>query len=168
MQSSLETERKYLIRKPDFEVLSKMESYTVSDIEQIYLEDLDGATRRVRKRCYPDKVEYTENTKRRVSSMTCIESECEITEQKYLELKSHIASDCSPLYKKRHTVEYLGYTLEIDEYPQFLNTAVLEVELKSEDAVPKLPTAIELIKEVTGDKRYSNHSMAKSFPKEPI
>jgi len=40
MQSSLETERKYLIRKPDFEVLSKMESYTVSDIEQIYVKTI--------------------------------------------------------------------------------------------------------------------------------
>ena len=168
MPNCLETERKYLIRKPNFEVLTGMASYTVSEIEQIYLEDLDGATRRVRKRCYPDKVEYTENTKRRISHMTCIENECEITEERYLELKSQLAKGYSPLYKKRHTFKYLGYTVEIDEYRQFLNTAVLEVELKSEDSVPKLPDVIEVISEVTGDKRYSNHSMAKCFPKEPI
>ncbi len=168
MSNCLETERKYLIRKPNFQLLSGLDGYTVSDIEQIYLDEKDGLTRRVRMIKYADRVEYTENTKRRISKMTCIENEVEITKERYLELKSEIASDCSPLYKRRHTFYYLGQTLEIDEYPSFLHSAILEIELKSEDTIPAFPEFIEIISEVTGDKKYSNHSMAKSFPDENL
>ena len=46
MSNCLETERKYLIRKPNFQLLSGLAGYTVSDIEQIYLDEKDGLTRR--------------------------------------------------------------------------------------------------------------------------
>ena len=167
MPKSMEIERKYLIRKPNFSLIASLDGYTVSEIEQIYLESIDGVTRRVRMRRYPDRVEYTENSKQRVSAMSVIETENEITAESYSLQKQMIADGYQPLYKRRHTFPFCGHTVEIDEYPQFQRTAVLEVELESEDVTPILPAMIEIIEEVTGDKRYSNHSMAKSFPPEP-
>ena len=44
----------------------------------------------------------------------------------------------------------------------------MEVELESEDERMELPEFIRVIKDVTGLRDYSNHSMAHSFPAEIV
>ena len=58
--------------------------------------------------------------------------------------------------------------MEIDVYPEWKSTCIMEIELESEDEVPSLPDFIRVVKEVTADRRFSNHSMSKSFPEELI
>ena len=58
------------------------------------------------------------------------------------------------------------HTVEIDIYPEWDSTAILEVELRSRDEQISLPDFIKILKEVTGDKRYSNASMSRTFPEE--
>lgn len=168
MKKHIETERKYIILMPDESLLHSLGRCTESEITQIYLSDDSGATHRVRRREYADKISYTENIKRRVSTMSVVEEEGEISEQRFFELTKSIAPGTCPVYKKRIAVEYCGRTLEIDIYDRWKRTAVLEIELESEDEAPAIPKAITVIREVTGDKRYSNHSMAHGFPEEII
>ena len=164
----IETERKLVIAMPDIEKMKKEEGYTESLIEQIYLSDPD-LTRRVRKREYSSgRREYTENTKMRISKMSSIENEREITEDEYLRLSLKIEDGAKPLLKTRITFFYDGKTVEIDVYPNWKRTAILEVELEREDEEIALPGYITVIKEVTGDRAYSNHSMAHAFPSELI
>jgi CYTH domain-containing protein len=163
----IETERKYVILIPPREKVCQMPSFTESEITQIYLED-DKATHRVRKRCYPDRTEYTENTKIRISALSSIEREGKITEQEFGELSRNIQRGTHPLSKTRMTFEYDGKTIELDRYAEWKSTCIMEIELKSEDEFPSLPDFITIIKEVTGERIYSNHSMAKCFPKELI
>ena len=51
-------------------------------------------------------------------------------------------------------------------HPEWKNTAILETELSDRDTVVKFPDFIKIVADVTGDKRYSNASMSRSFPEE--
>jgi len=61
--------------------------------------------------------------------------------------------------KTRHTVEHGGFTWEIDVFEgQYEGLVVAEVEMHNENADPDLPAWLG--REVTGDRRFSNQSLA--------
>ncbi len=65
----------------------------------------------------------------------------------------------SVIEKVRYTVEIAGFTWEIDVFEgAFQGLVIAEVEMRSEDDRPKLPTWLG--REVTGDRRYSNQALA--------
>ena len=168
MSTPLEIERKYVIRMPDISLIASHGDYTVSEIKQTYLESPEHVTHRVRKRHYGDHTVYTETKKVRIDKMSVYEDEREISEGEYRALLSHRKSGTVTLKKTRHTFPYLGQIFEIDVYPEWGKSAILETELKTRDTVVTFPGFIEIIAEVTGEKKYSNASMAKEFPKELI
>ena len=164
----IETERKYVIEKPDMEAIRSSAGFTESKITQIYLRDSEK-THRIRKREFSDgRIEYTENTKMRISYMSVIESEREIAENEFLRLSKMIEDGSHPLKKTRLTFEYESKLYEVDVYPEWEKTCILEVELDSESETIKFPDFIKTIKDVTGDGEYSNHRMAHRFPKETV
>jgi CYTH domain-containing protein len=169
MSAQLEIERKYIIRMPRVETLSRMPNFTESDILQLYLENTkEGASHRIRKRVYKGKSpEYIENTKLRIDGMTVVEWEQPISASRFEELSRTRPTDLSPVYKTRYTFDYLDKTVEIDVYPQWKHACVMEIELTRADDVPGIPSFIHVIKDVTGDNSYSNHTMAREFPPEP-
>ncbi len=158
----LEIERKYIIKMPDTAILHSCKDYVKSDIEQIYLKTDGGLTHRIRKR----NDRYIETKKTRIDSMSVIEDERDISEEEYLSLKANMQSGTRPLYKTRHSFSYLGKIIEIDVYPEWKHSCIMETELTSRDEAVAIPEFIEIIKEVTGDKKYSNASMSQSFPPE--
>ena len=164
--NNLEIERKYIIEMPDFALISAQGEYTKSDILQIYLSAEGGQTRRIRRREYQDKTVYIETVKIRVDRMSSREIENEISKEEFDRLSAQIREGSKPLYKTRHTFNYLGNTIEIDVYPQWQSTDVMETELDGYDVEIALPPFINVIKEVTGNKAYSNSSMASHFPPE--
>ena len=164
----VEIERKYIIRMPDISVLKTQPEYTVSDITQIYVTPVDCDTHRVRQRAYPDRVLFVETRKTRIDSISVTEIEGEISEARFNELRDNILDGSSPVIKTRHTFLYEGQIFEIDIYPQWKNTAIMETELKDREERAKIPEFIEILREVTGIKEYSNASMSLSFPKEII
>ncbi len=162
----LEIERKYIIKMPDVSLLSSQPEYTVSDITQIYLEGAYGETHRVRRRRFADREQFTETRKIRVDEMSVTEIEGEITEQRFVQLSENIKQDTRPVLKTRHTFLYGNQIFEIDVYPQWKNTAIMETELDSRERRVEIPPFIHIIREVTGNKAYSNAAMSKSFPPE--
>lgn len=165
--TSLEIERKYVIEKPQIDKMRECGAYTSSEIVQIYLDAEPGVTRRVRSRAYSDgRVQYFETEKQRVDEMSSIEREREITKVEFDNFSLQIAQDTRPITKTRHTFDYLGQTFEIDVYPEWERTCIMETELPSRDTEVKMPDFIRILADVTGDKRYSNAAMSKSFPDE--
>ena len=165
--TNLEIERKYVIEKPQIDKMRECGAYTSSEIVQIYLDSETGVTRRVRSRTYPDgRVQYFETEKQRVDEMSSIEREREITKVEFDNFSLQIAQDTRPIIKTRHTFDYLGQTFEIDVYPEWERTAVMETELPSRDTEVEMPDFIHIAVEVTGDKRYSNAAMSRKFPDE--
>ena len=141
----IETERKYIIEKPDISILQSKNNFTSSEIVQIYLSDSEK-THRIRKRVFADGcVQYTENTKRRISTMSSLETEREISEDEFLALSKNIEPHSQPVIKTRITFEYLSKTFEIDVYPRWKSTCILEVELPSEEEKIAFPSFIKHI-----------------------
>ena len=166
MKNNTEIERKFIIALPDLKMLSRLEGYDKSEIEQTYLESPPHVTHRVRARRRANSVVFTETKKVRIDKMSAYEDEREITEAEFLTLCEDVAKDTTPVIKTRHTFTYRGQLFEIDIYPNWKSTAIMETELPSEDTVVEIPAFIKIIKEVTGIKAYSNASMSRAFPNE--
>lgn len=166
MNTPVEIERKYIIERPDTEELARMEAYTSSEITQTYLDSSAGVTHRVRMRKYADRVVYTETKKVRIDKISAFEDEREICESEYLSLLERKCRDTVSLKKTRHTFSYLGVTFEVDVYPEWERTCILETELKSAAEEVVFPAFLHVIREVSGDKRYTNAAMSHSFPPE--
>ena len=162
----VEIERKFVIKMPSVDYLMTLADYTKSEIEQIYLSAPEGVTRRVRRRASGDAVRYYETVKTRIDKMSVIEDEGEISAAEYESAKREILPGTSPIYKTRHTFTYEGLTIEIDIYDKWVKTCILECELPSREHPFALPPFIELVREVTGEKEFSNAGMARQFPAE--
>ena len=164
----IEIERKYIIEIPDKEKMENCNGYSLSEIVQIYIESSPRVTHRVRSRTINGKTVYTETKKIRIDKMSSYEDEREISEMEFKCISQKIKQGTVPIVKERHSFEYRGQTFEIDVYPEWKNSCIMETELESRDKCVEIPAFIEIIKEVTGDKAYSNASMAQSFPVEII
>ena len=162
---NIETEHKYIIRMPSEEIISSLPS---SKIEQTYI-DADGGEsghERVRRREYSDHTSYTHTKKHRISKMSSEEYEEEITETEYEELKTRICAGTRTVYKTRLLYRYADQTFEIDVYPFWKDIAVMELEVEEEDIAVTLPPDIQVIREVTGKKEFSNYALSRNIPDE--
>lgn len=157
----IETERKYLITTPDFSLIEGLDGYSASDFEQTYLSSEKGVTRRVRLSRENGKTSYIYNEKRRISPISCIEDEREISEDEYRVLLAEKEPCTETVVKTRRTFLFGGQLFEIDSYPFSPDVCVCETELESESDAAVFPDFIQIIREVSGEKEYSNHSIAK-------
>ena len=162
----IEIERKYVIKMPEVAILQAQPSYRRYEILQTYISSLPGVTRRVRSLSFGNITKYIETVKVRIDHMSSTEVEQELTESEYLERLALKLPDTTPIKKTRHTLLYEGQLFEIDVYPQWTSTAIMETELKDRDVQVKFPDFLHILAEVTGDKSYSNASMSRSFPTE--
>lgn len=164
-----EIERKYLIRTPDTEKLREMPGCEIWEITQIYLMDGEnGQTRRVRKLRVNGEWKYFRTFKQRLSNLSCVEDEGEITAEDYERYCRERDDRRLPILKTRYRVPYRGHVLEFDVYPFWTDRAVLEIELESETEEADIPGDVEIIRDVTGEKAYKNKQLALRVPMEDI
>ena len=165
-RSQVEIERKYIIKMPDLEVLTLQQDYSRSEILQIYLPSEVGESRRVRRRIYNEKTVYIETRKIRIDNMSSTEIERELSLLEFSVLAAEIKEGTIPIEKVRHTFIYENQLFEIDVFPRWTGTAIMETELDSRERQVEFPAFLEIVREVTGDKAYSNAAMSRSFPNE--
>lgn len=164
--NGIETERKFIIKMPEEDVLSALGG---DDIVQIYLECEAGMSERVRARTHGGAVTYTHTVKRRINAISAYEDERDISEAEFAELSARIEPGTTPVRKTRYLLPYRDHVFEIDVYPQWRRFAVMEVELPGEDAVFEVPPQICVLREVSGERRFSNHSLSRRMiPEEEL
>ena len=169
MSVQIETERKYLIRMPDEAFLAALPGCEVWDIEQIYLQDGPmGETRRIRSVFTCGEKKYFRTEKKRVSTLSSIENEEEISCESYGELKMQANPKLNAIMKRRYRVPYEGHTLEIDIYAFWQDRATLEIELSSEETEAPVPAWVQVIRDVSGEIAYKNRCLADNIPMEDI
>lgn len=164
MSNGLEIERKFLIAYPDTALLDSLRDCSKVEIEQTYLSDRS----RVRKWCENGKTVYIKTVKEKISEITRIETEGEIEKAEYERLLLLRDESRVTIKKTRYRYPYLGKIVEIDLFPFWSDRAFLEVELNNEDEEFSIPPFIEVIREVTEDKRYRNSALAKEIPYDEI
>ena len=163
-----EIERKYLITMPEEELLASQPGAVRWGITQVYLTAAEGETRRIRRIAEDGSVRFYRTVKHRVSDLTSQEDESEISGETYDALLREADPARSPISKTRWRIPWREHVLEIDLYPFWTDRAVLETELTSEQDTVSLPDWIRVLKEVTGDGRYRNVSIAQSVPNDPV
>jgi len=154
----VEIERKFLIKLPTKEQLQVHECVK-SQIVQTYLRrNVPEIERRIRQRGIDGEYSYYYTEKKSISDVSRGEVERKITQTEYLNL---LTEGTATVRKDRYCFFYENQYFELDIYPDWENEAILEIELTQENQEIKVPDWISVIKEVTGDKKYSNASLAK-------
>lgn len=167
MSSPLEIERKYLIERPSEESLASLAGAHYRDIVQTYLVGEKGEARRVRRSVYDDgRISFVETVKRRKSDLTAEELESELDEAAYEKLLLLRDQTRVPIEKRRYMIPYGTHVLEIDLYPFWARTAVLEIELASEEERCEIPDFLTVLREVSAEKALKNRALARCVPDE--
>ena len=162
---AMEIERKYLIALPEETVLAE-QSTERWEIVQTYLRSAVGVTARVRKLRVGEETRCFHTEKRRISALAAEELEEEISEEEYDVYLLQADPDLRPIQKCRWRIPYMGHVLEVDVYPFWEKTAVLEIELSDESEAAEIPAWICVLKDVTGDARFKNVCLAREVPSE--
>ncbi len=156
----MEIERKYLIKKLP-EDLSK---YNFKEIEQGYL--CNNPTVRIRKigndyiLTYKSKIKSSD-TKKTDKAIINNEVELQLTMDAYLHLREKI--DSNLICKKRYYIPLMdGLTAELDIFEGKLKGFIMaEVEFPDEEAADSFIPPAWFGRELTSDKRFSNHNLSK-------
>ena len=106
-------------------------------------------------------ITYYKTIKRKISDVKRLEIEKRLTKEEYLNLLMNSDPEYRQIRKTRYCLTYDKTYYEIDVYPFWKDKAILEVEFKDENEEMISPPFIKVIKEVTEDECYKNHSLAK-------
>ncbi len=157
----LEIERKFLILYPDESRIASFPGSRRVEIVQTYLSSPGPVSRRVRQWSECGQTLYYKTEKHTLTDRTREEREEEISQNEYLSLLREADPARGPVRKTRWRIPYAGHLLEVDLYPFWKDRAILECELQHEDEEFEIPDEFSVIKEVTGDPRYLNSSLAR-------
>lgn len=169
MSTKLEIERKFLVKFPtSWEALSEMfdNLVDVRRISQTYLKPEPGEqAARVRKTIAgltgDLETEYHFNQKKPVDTGVHEETERDISKSEYEKYLKTANPSKSPVEKTRFVFEFQDQTFELDVFKGALKgLAILEIELEDKNDTVELPDFLEIVKEVTNDKRYTNFALA--------
>jgi len=158
-----EIERKFLIEYPNINLLEKLPNCKKVDIIQTYLTSNLGSEMRIRQRGENGNYTYTKTIKKQISDIKRLELETRITKDEYLSLLLESDTQKHQIRKTRYCLMHKNQYFEIDIYPNWKDKAIMELELSSENQKIEFPKEIKVIKEVTGDEKYFNSSLAKNF-----
>jgi CYTH domain-containing protein len=169
MGTKLEIERKFLVKFPtSWSRLAELFDglVDVKRISQSYLIAKPGdRAARVRKTIEgltgDTNTVYHFNKKKPVESGVEEETEREITKKQYENYLKSAHPDKFPVEKTRFVFKFKDQIFELDVFKGRLKgLAILEIELKNKNQKVTLPPFLDIKKEVTADKRYSNFSLA--------
>ncbi|MBR0464742.1 MAG: AAA family ATPase [Clostridia bacterium] len=157
-----EIERRFLIRYPDVEWLTKHPACRRVDIVQTYVQPDHEERFRLRQRGYNGSYVYFLTRKKSVSPIKRIELENRLTREEY---QAYLSGEGrkTQLAKSRYCLTYKDQYFEIDVYPFWTDQAIMEIELRSEDQPVILPEGIDVIREITGDRSLNNSALAEEY-----
>jgi CYTH domain-containing protein len=137
---------------------------------QTYLERKEPEVeRRVRSITEDGVTVYIYTEKRPRAYLSRFEDESEVSQEEYERLRKE--DGYSELVKTRYAFPFAGHTMEIDVYPPeiggeiFKGYAILQVEMDTPDEAVEFPEFLEIVREVTDEKRYHNKTLAKLIAK---
>ena len=161
MPEPMEIERKYLVRPPI--PLQKLGTHRVIDIEQFYLaSDKPEGKLRYRKCVERGGATFFSTLKRPgPNARTRFESESSITAEEYELGTRNMVPGSHLVHKKRTVFTYDHQEFELDQFIEpALDYQILEIELDTADEEVRLPPFLEIVREVTSEKEFSNYKLA--------
>lgn len=175
MSTKIERERKFLVKFPtSWEALSELfdNLVDIKRITQTYLKpENDEPAPRVRQTLEgltgdTHKV-FHFNQKKPLETGAHQEIEREISEKKYQEYLKNPYPSKGSVEKSRFVFKFQDQIFELDVFKGPLKgLAIMEIELEEKDQPVELPPFLQVIREVTDDKKMNNFNLAdKTFRK---
>lgn len=160
----VEIERKYLVKMPNISELEKRYACKTVDIIQTYLVSNEaGVERRVRQRGTNGQYTFYYTEKVEIDSKSRYEKERKISQQEYLSLLVEADTRLHTIVKRRTCFVCNDTYFELDVYPFWNDYAILEVELTKKDQEISLDLDLDIIQDVTEDKRFKNRALAENY-----
>ena len=154
--------RKYLIARPDPAILDNRPNCRRVEITQAYLHsEIPGETIRIRQRGRDSSYVYFKTRKRSMDDKR-IEMEERLTSHEFRDLLMQADPTYRTIRKDRWCLSENGLYYNIDLYPQWNDRALLAVELYSAGDEVRFPEGTRMIREVTGDKEFTNPYIARN------
>jgi CYTH domain-containing protein len=159
----IEIERKFLLRAIPEQWDLDAHHAELAEIEQWYVHVEDEFEERIRRTSTgsSDLYHHTYLTARKVGVREV--QERTIGRSEYDRLKSARSPYRQMVAKRRWKFTFAGQIFTIDNIrsPQSRSCVIMEAELKSEDQEITLPPFAHVIREVTGERTYSNADIAR-------
>jgi len=167
--ASIEIERKFLLSRPPFipSIPSKVQKVSIEQVYLISAKNPDESIR-IRKRSQGDYSVYYKTRKSDAAGQGIAnvrqETESVIKAMDYLHLKTFQDPRIDIIRKNRYCFVYNNQYFELDEFtePKHLRSLwLLEIELTEENDRLELPPFIQIEREVTNERAYTNYELAK-------
>lgn len=158
----LEIERKFLLNSaPDFKSDKNLAHAQEITIEQIYLiSPKKNEEIRIRKRSQGNSHIYYRTVKIPIASGERQEKEETISAREYLDLQTLRDPKKKTIKKRRYCFIHKSQYFELDVIEEPKKICLLEIELTERNDRVEIPPFLNIAKEVTDDKGYSNFYIA--------
>lgn len=163
----IEEERRFLIQTPDFARFKDagVDVIVPARLEQMYLKSTEaGVEERIRKRSQYGGHMYDRTRKvEKGGTRKRVETKRKITEVEYAHLAASEADEQFEIIRKtRHCFvwNYEYFELDIFEYPH-TGLCILEVELTKGTTHIEIPPCVEVMREITGERKFTNRELAR-------
>lgn len=156
----LEIERKFLILYPGLKKLNALPFCRKVPMSQTYLETPEEGRFRVRKR---GEDVFIKTSKQKLSELKRIEREEFITKEDYEGYISNKEYCQGTISKDRYCFVWKNQYFELDVFPFWDKTALIEIELLKESQPYELPDFLVVLREVTFEKQFRNKSLAVQY-----
>ncbi len=156
----VEIERKYLVKNAPRDLPVRHEDI---EVEQTYLRTTDGSEARVRRRGQHGSYTYTHTIKKPLRSGQRVEVERPISGREFVGLLAQCDPSKKTVKKLRTCFLWEGQYFELDRLiePQ-PGLVLLEAESDDETTSVKLPSFLEIDRDVTDEPAFSNYRIASS------
>ena len=152
----IENERKYIV-----EITGAMADYTETDITQTYLASEPGNEVRLRKREWKGNRVNVHTTTKRISPTEEIVVERQVSNNLYESLLQQADPYRQTIHKNRKSFIYQGQFFELDTYLKPVdNLVILETKGIARHEDIKFPPFLKVAKDITGDTKYYNYTLA--------
>lgn len=158
----IEIERKYLVKKPNLDEISKYVTITAVNIVQTYLKSENGSEVRLRQRGINGSYFYYLTEKTAINNLKRVEKEKKISQREYIDSLNLADTSLKQIIKKRVCFVYMNQYFELDLYEFSDDKAIVEIELTTESDEVCFPEFLTVIKEITDDLNYRNIALARS------
>ena len=150
-------ERKYIVR-----VTGDVPSTTTSHITQTYLVSDPDTEVRLRKREWANgNVVNVHTSKKSLGANQQVETERQVSNALYESMLLQADPYRQTIRKHRKSFIWMGQYFELDTYERQLEgLVILETKGITDKENVKFPPFLEVVKDITGDKKYYNYNLA--------
>lgn len=153
--------KKFLVEIPDLNWLESLPNCRRVEIIQTYLRSKEDEEVRIRQWGADSSYIFYMTRKKKDASGNTIKTERRLSQKEYLSRLMDADFSRRQICKTRYCLTHDTLYYEIDLYPFWENQAMVEVEVNYDDQELRLLGHLKVIREVTGDPRYTNTALAK-------